>query len=291
MTAKLTWERFFPPTFEITKITEDEEIQRFRLLSKTESSPCPCCGVESYRRHSYQEREAQDLPVFNKNVILQVVQLKYFCDNPECETEIFTERSDFLQHYCRFTTRCYQYLLKIATHMSCEAAVKLLAYQGIKVSGDTLLNMLKDAGEKYETKAGKIIGIDDWAYRRGERYGTLICDMETHKVIDVLEGRDSETLEKWLQGHPGITIVSRDRASGYASAVSKVLPDAVQIADRFHITKNLLEALKDTIKGYLPEAIEIPNEQTEPHVVAQQSSVRMQPVKKIQRYKSAKNLK
>ena len=142
--------------------------------------------------------------------------------------------------------------------MSCEGAVKILAYQGIRVSGDTLLNMVKAAGESYRSEVGKKIGVDDWAYRRGQEYGTIICDLETHDVIEVLKGRDSETFEKWLRGYPDIEIVSRDRASEYTSAVKKVLPEAVQIADRFHITKNLLEALNETMKGFMPEVIEIP---------------------------------
>jgi transposase len=120
--------------------------------------------------------------------------------------------------------------------------------------------MLKTAGMNYESKVGSKIGVDDWAYRKGQTYGTLICDLETHKVIDVLMGRDSETLENWLKGHPHIEIVSRDRASSYSSAVRSALPTAIQIADRFHITQNLLDALKETMKSFMPQVMEIPIE-------------------------------
>jgi len=115
-------------------------------------------------------------------------------------------------------------MLKIAALASCEAAVKILAYQGIRVCGDTLLNMLKAAGNKYKNSSGVVrkIGVDDWAYRKGQRYGTLICDLATHEIIDVLESRDSEVFENWLRWYPDISIVSRDRASAYASAVSNV---------------------------------------------------------------------
>jgi transposase len=152
-------------------------------------------------------------------------------------------------------------MLKVATYVSCEAASKILAYQGIHVSGDTLLNMLKAAGKVFQGKTGRKIGVDDWAYRKGQKYGTLICDLETHEIIDVLEGRDRETFEKWLQGHPDIELVSRDRASAYSSAVTNILPEAIQIADRFHITKNLLDALKETMKSVMPEIVEIPNDE------------------------------
>jgi transposase len=120
--------------------------------------------------------------------------------------------------------------------------------------------MLKAAGAEYTNKTGTKIGVDDWAYRKGQAYGTLICDLETHEIIDVLMGRDSETLESWLKQHPHIEIVSRDRATSYASAVRNALPAAIQIADRFHITQNLLDALKETMKSFMPQMIEIPAE-------------------------------
>ena len=155
-----------------------------------------------------------------------------------------------------------QIYVEVATLTSCEASAKILRYQGIDVSGDTLLRMLKSAGEAYQMKVGTKIGVDDWAYRKGHEYGTIICDLETHEIIDVLKGRDKETFENWLKGHPDIEIVTRDRASSYASAVKSVLPKAVQIADRFHITQNLLEALDNTIKALIPEVVKIPTAQT-----------------------------
>ena len=206
------------------------------------------------------------------------MQKKYFCDNRDCEVDIFTERNSLVNHYSQFTTRCREYMLKVATHVNCEAAVKIPAYQGIRVSGDTLLNMIKTAGEEYKSEIGKSIGVDDWAYRRGQEYGTIICDLETHKVVEVLEGRDGETFEKWLRGHPDIELVSRDRASAYSSAVGNTLPEAVQIADRFHITKNLLDALKDTMKTFMPEVVEIPsNEPMEPVEIISKNAVKKTP--------------
>ena len=201
-----------------------------------------------------------DLPILGEPVTLLIAQRRYHCMNDECKIKIFTERNDFISPYYYFTQRCRAYMLKVATVTSCEAASKILAYQGIKVSGDTLLNMLKAAGKAIEPKTGGKIGVDDWAYRKGQRYGTIICDLETHEIIDVLEGRDKEHFEKWLRGHPNIEVVSRDRSSAYASAVNTVLPEAVQIADRFHITQNLLDALNDTMKSLMPEVVKIADE-------------------------------
>jgi transposase len=251
---------FFPDIYSVSFMEADDTKFVFELFSISKSAICPGCGEISGRSHSYPERTVRDLPILGKPVTLRITQKKYFCDNDVCDVEIFTEHNDLVGHHSQFTDRCRDYMLKVATLESCEAAVKILSYQGIRVSGDTLLNMLKEAGEEYKTEAVKKIGVDDWAYLKGQKYGTIICDLETHKVIDVLMGRDSETLEKWLKGHPDIEIVSRDRASAYESAVRKVLPDAIQIADRFHITKNLLEALNDTMKAYMLEIVEIPKE-------------------------------
>lgn len=263
---------------------DDGEGYVFELLSVSHCAVCPSCRKESYRGHSYQDRTVRDLPILGEPVTLLMRQRRYYCDNEECKVDIFTERTDFVSPYFQFTERCREYMLKVATLVSCEAASKILAYQGIRVSGDTLLNMLKAAGMAYQGKSGRKIGVDDWAYRKGQKYGTLICDLETHEIIDVLEGRDRETFEKWLQGHPDIEIVSRDRASAYASAVNNVLPEAVQIADRFHITKNLLEALDASMKSFMPEVVEVPNDESAEPSVAEASQL----VKKTPRRGNAK---
>jgi len=280
-------EGFFPETYRILGIREKTEGYEFNLLSTSSSACCPQCGLSNSRAHSFQERSARDLPILGKPVLLEIIQKRYFCDNKNCETDIFTERNGIINHYSQFTTRCREYMLAVAVHVSCEAAVKILAYQGIRVSGDTLLNMLKAAGNDYKSEIGKKIGIDDWAFRRGQTYGTIICDLETHDIIDVLKGRDAETLEKWLGGHQDIDMVSRDRASAYASAVSNVLPEAVQIADRFHITKNLLEALKETMKSFMPEVIEVPNDEAVEPVTGKPGTR----IKKTPKRSSVKKLK
>ena len=251
---------FYPEKYRITQSQEDEEGYKFWLLSVSKKGICPFCGARSSRLHGYQDRTVRDLPILGKSVSLYITQKKYFCDNEACEADIFTELNNLVNSYSQFTIRCRDYMLKVATHISCESAAKILAYQGIRVSGDTLLNMLREAGNEYTGKVGGKIGVDDWAYRRGKSYGTIICDLESHEVIDVLEGRDGKSFEEWLKNHPDIEIVSRDRSSAYSCAVTNALPKAVQIADRFHITKNLLDALNETMKGYMPEIIRVPNQ-------------------------------
>lgn len=274
---------FFPDIYFVVQRQGEGGEYVFELKTRSKSAVCPCCGTESNYKHSYQNRIVRDLPIFGKPVSLLITQAKYFCNNEECTARIFTERNGLVSEYSQFTERCREYMLKVATHVSCEATVKILAYQGIRVCGDTLLNMIKAAGAEYKITPGRKIGVDDWAYRKGQAYGTIICDLETHEIVEVLKGRDGETFEKWLSGHPGINVVSRDRASAYASAVNKVLPEAIQIADRFHITKNLLDALNDTMKAFMPEVVEVPIDEAKPPEAAEQT------VKKTQKRKNVKS--
>ena len=259
---------FFPKTYLVSQLSNiGDDGYTFELFSISQSAKCPTCTVESFREHGRQDRTVRDLPILGEKVTLLIVQKRYVCENKDCRTDIFTEQNDFVCPYYYFTERCRQFMLKVATLTSCESAAKILGYQGIRVSGDTLLRMLKAAGEAHEVKVGTKIGVDDWAYRKGQEYGTIICDLDTHKIIEVLEGRDKETFENWLRGHPNIEIVSRDRASSYASAINSVLPDAIQIADRFHRTQNLLEALNETMKAFMLEVIDVPIDQTSSGVI------------------------
>ena len=289
-TTNISCENFFPKPYMISYIEEHEDKYEFCLISTSSNGKCPKCNKVCFKEHDYQLRkDVRDLPILGKSVRLSIWHKKYFCCNPECIVEIFTESSEFIDSYTRFTARCKKYILSLASHVSAETASKLLKLQGINVSGDTLLNMLKNAGEKYEHAPPRKIGVDDWSYRKGHNYGTIICDLETHEVIDVLEGRDGETLKKWLREHPEVEIVTRDRASSYSSAVTSVIPQAIQIADRFHISQNLIEALNASLKEALPEKIEIPNEDNEKIDQTSECELVFNSKKKSMKHKNAKN--
>ena len=223
--------------------------------------------MESY--HGTQVRTVQDLPILGKKVLLKITVYEYYCKNSECGVKSFREDyGEFIGRSKRMTNRCEELIKTLAVETSCEGAARICEKTGITVSGDTIIGMLKKEAEKIELfkkDAPKItsFGIDDFAYKKGQTYCTIICDGESHRPLEVLNGRDGESLRLWLQTnkkHMEITKVTRDRASAYAKVVSDILPESMQIADRFHLHQNLLDAVKEALKNAVPNEIEIPND-------------------------------
>jgi hypothetical protein len=134
-------------------------------------------------------------------------------------------------------------LEQITLALGGSAGSRLAHQLGILASGSTLLRQLRRKVIMPSAQAPRVLGIDDWAWRKGHRYGTILCDLERGKVVDLLPDRSSESTARWLRTHPGTEIVSRDRASLYAQAATAAAPHAVQVADRWHLLHNLSGAL------------------------------------------------
>jgi len=263
---KIRLDGFYPKSLKITKIIESERQITIELKSQKHSHACRKCGEEMTHYHGTYVRTVQDLPILGKSVKLKIYAYEYYCKNAECEVQSFTEEyGEFIGKSKRMTDRC-EYLIKtIAYETNCEEAAMICGKMGIKVSGDTIIGMLKKEAENTARilceKASKptSIGVDDFAYRKGQTYCTIICDGESHQPIEVLEGRDGEALREWLKNNKQVKKVTRDRAGAYAKAISDILPEAMQIADRFHLHQNLLTAVNEALKCVVPNAIEIPN--------------------------------
>ncbi|MED3793795.1 transposase [Niallia alba] len=128
---------------------------------------------------------------------------------------------------------------------------KVTELLGFQTSHDTLLRLLY----KLELPAQQTlvhIGIDDFAFKKRNRYGTLIIDQDTRRPVMILENRTKENVAEWLKQHPAIQTVSRDGSTSYASAISEALPNAQQVADRWHLLKGLFDALKDSLNQHVP---------------------------------------
>lgn len=183
-------------------------------------------------------------------VILRIKTRKFFCDNPECPKKIFVERfPGFLATSHRKTVRLDEMITRIGYFLGGNPGAEFCRRLGITVGKDTVLRRIKKEPASDDEEVD-VVGIDDWAYKRGQRYGTIIVDLKRHKLIDLLPDRSVSTVAGWLSAHPKIRIVSRDRAGIYADAVRQGLPSAKQVADRWHLLKNFGDAVERHLAHY-----------------------------------------
>ena len=230
-------------------------------LTKTHAF-CPSCGTRSNHLHSHYDRFLHDLSTGDQHVSIHLTSRKWFCDESFCPQRIFTERFSWVKPYARQTSRLQQLLRKIAFSMSCRQAEKVACSFLPSISHDTLLRMIR--ATSITLPATTTIGLDDFSFRKGHRYGTLICDLITHQPLAILPERTTEIVEEWLQRHPYIQVVSRDGSKTYREAISNANPTIQQVSDRWHLLKNAREALEKWLEQQLPSQIELSTAQPKP---------------------------
>ena len=241
------------------------------MCSKTHSSKCPECGHETATYHGTYLRKVQDLPILGKSTRLYITAHEYTCNNGACSKVTFVEDFDgFLSYYGRMTERCADFICTLAMETSCEGCARICRAMNLQISGDSVIRLLT---KRYRlepvSECGSVIGVDDFAFKKRHTYGTIIVDQATHRPVAILDGRDGTTLKEWLKNNQHIKAVTRDRASAYSSAIQEILPDAMQIADRFHLHQNLLEAIKNTVNSIIPVDIRIPINDVEEEMVTE----------------------
>lgn len=233
----------FPSDLSIDDIMVEGSNAIIKMVSTKSECTCPNCKQTSSRIHSQYQRIIKDLPIINKKVIIYLQTRKFFCDNPSCNTRIFTERfKTLIKPYARKTDRLNKHLEFLGFVVNAEVGSILFKQILADVSPDSILRFVKQTELTISTDY-QYVGIDDWAIRKGHKYCTLICDLVTKRPIDVLPDRSYETVSEWLRKHPEIKFISMDRAVTYSSAAKNEIPQARVVADRFHLVHNLGQTL------------------------------------------------
>jgi len=236
--------RLLPSPLEVETLTLEDHGLTLDVKVTAPTAPCPTCAQPATRIHSDYRRTLADLPWATLPVRLSLQVRRFFCDTSSCRRQTFTERVPTVARpYAHTTTRASQAQCDTGLVLGGAAGARQLARQGLPGSRQTVLRRVR-AYQPAAPPAPRVIGIDDWAYRKGRRYGTIVVDLEQGCPVALLEDRLAETVAAWLRAHPEVTVVARDRADAYASGVTQGAPDAVQVADRWHLLKNLREAVE-----------------------------------------------
>jgi transposase len=214
------------------------------------STTCPSCGLSSARTHSRYERRLADLPWQGHQVELRIRVRRLRCVNEACPQRIFAERlPQIASTRARHTDRLREIQQAIVMALGGNPGARLAQRLALPISASTLLRVARATAAPLHAPP-RVVGIDDWAWRRGTRYGTIVCDLERNRVIDLLPDREAGTVADWLRRNPGIEMIARDRAGAYADGIRRGAPTAIQVADRWHLLRNLGDALQAAVERH-----------------------------------------
>ena len=208
-------------------------------------APCPTCRKVSHSRHSRYWRTLKDLPAHGSKVTVKLHVNRWRCRNQSCAVRFFTlPLAGVAQAHARETNRLRDLTLVVGHALGGLPGQRLMSRLSMPTSDDTILRRLKHLTRESVTSEVRAVGVDEWAWSKGQSYGTIVVDLEQGRVVDLLAESSAEALAAWLTAHPGITTISRDRHGRYAEGARRAAPDATQVADRFHLVRNLGQAVE-----------------------------------------------
>jgi transposase len=234
----------------IEDVTEAGGIVMVTARTRAAAVSCPVCGTETAKVHGHHRRTVKDVPVDGRQVVVRLRVRRLVCSVLGCRRQTFREQiPGLLQRLQRRTVRLVRQISQVARELGGRAAARLAGLLAVPVSRSTALRLLRRLPLP-RLEIPRVIGVDDFALRRRQRYATIIIDAETGRRVEVLPGRDAATLESWLREHPGVEVVCRDGSATYAEAVRRALPDAVQVSDRWHLWRNLCDKVMLEVRAH-----------------------------------------
>jgi transposase len=214
------------------------------------SATCPSCGGLSRRVHSTYERRVQDLPLQGRTVVIRVHARRFRCLDQACARRTFVEPlSGATVRRAWRTCRLSDLQRHVGLAAGGEAGARLAQRLAMPVSPDTLLRLVTRSPMPV-TPAPKVLAVDEWAWRKGHHYGTIVVDLERNRVVDLLPDRQAGTLAAWLRANPGVKVIARDRAGAFADGADQGAPEALQVTDRWHLLRNLGDALRHVVERH-----------------------------------------